>query len=148
MPLDDRTPFEAWYGKKPTVSRLRVFGCSAYVHVPRDERKKLDPKAKKCILLGYGTARKGYRLYNQDTSRIVHSQDVIFNEFSRFWKDEEEKHYIEIDNFTEESESSDPEGEHDTLGSNDSNEPLLMLHLLEGPPEKYNDLITMVFKYT
>ena len=70
--LDDRTPFEAWYGKKPTVSHLRVFGCSAYVHVPRDERKKLDPKAKKCILLGYGTTRKGYHLYNQNTSRIVH----------------------------------------------------------------------------
>ena len=45
--LGDKTPFEAWYGKKPNVNHLRVFGCSAYIHVPKDERKKLDPKVKK-----------------------------------------------------------------------------------------------------
>ena len=60
--LDGKTPFQAWYGKKPNVSHLRVFGCSAYIHIPKDERKKLDPKAKKCIFLGYGTSRKGYQL--------------------------------------------------------------------------------------
>lgn len=49
------TPFEAWTGEKPNVDHLRVFGCTVYAHVPKDERKKLDPKAKKCILLGYGT---------------------------------------------------------------------------------------------
>ena len=47
--LDDKTPFEAWYGKKPNVSHLRVLGCSAYTHVPKDERKKLDSKAKGCL---------------------------------------------------------------------------------------------------
>ena len=30
----DRTPFENWYGKKPNVSNLKVFGCIAYAHVP------------------------------------------------------------------------------------------------------------------
>jgi hypothetical protein len=28
------TPYERWYGKKPDVSNLRVFGCTAYAHVP------------------------------------------------------------------------------------------------------------------
>ena len=81
--LDDKTPFEAWYGKKPNVSHLRVFGCSAYTHVPKDQRKKLDSKAKGCIFLGYATSRKGYRLYDQKTSSIVHSRDVVFNELSK-----------------------------------------------------------------
>ena len=35
--LDRQTPFEAWKGKKPDVSHLRVFGCDAYVHVSKDE---------------------------------------------------------------------------------------------------------------
>lgn len=42
-----RTPFEVcevWSGKQPDVSHLRVFGCRAYAHVPRDEKGKLDAK--------------------------------------------------------------------------------------------------------
>ena len=100
--LDNMTPFEAWYGKKPNVNHLRVFGCSAYTHVPKDERKKLDPKAKKCIFLGYGTVRKGYRLYDNKTSKIVYSRDVVFNESSRGCESEEEKELIQVESFTEE----------------------------------------------
>ena len=33
------------------MNHLRIFGCSAFAHVPKDERKKLDSKARKCILL-------------------------------------------------------------------------------------------------
>jgi len=28
------TPYERWYGERPNVSNLKVFGCVAYVHVP------------------------------------------------------------------------------------------------------------------
>ena len=35
---------ERWYGRKPDVSHLRVFGCMAYAHVPDSERGKLDKK--------------------------------------------------------------------------------------------------------
>ena len=41
-----KTPYEAWFGQKPRVDHLRVFGCDAYVHVPKDERGKLDSKVK------------------------------------------------------------------------------------------------------
>ena len=59
--LAGKTPYEAWNGEKPHVHHLRVFGCAAYAHISNDERKKLDPKSKRCILLGYGTEVKGYR---------------------------------------------------------------------------------------
>ena len=36
------TPYEAWSGEKPGVGHLRAFGCAAYAHVPKDERKKLE----------------------------------------------------------------------------------------------------------
>ena len=74
------TPHEAWTGEKPRVDGLRVFGCQAFVHVPKDERKKLDSKSRKCILLGYGMTTKGYRLYDPLKKKGFHSRDVIFNE--------------------------------------------------------------------
>ena len=43
--LQGKTPFEAWYGKKPNVEHLKVFGCKAYAHIPKDERHKFDSKA-------------------------------------------------------------------------------------------------------
>lgn len=81
------TPYEAWTGQKPQVDGLPVFGCQAFVHVPKDERKKLDSKSKKCIFLGYGANTKGYRLYDPVKGKICHSRDVIFNE-SKYGHDE------------------------------------------------------------
>ena len=74
------TPFEAWTGVKPNVKQLRSFGCTVYAHIPKDERRKLDSRSKKCVLLGYGTETKGYRLYNPQSSRVIYSRDVKFNE--------------------------------------------------------------------
>jgi hypothetical protein len=39
--------------KKPDVSRLKMFGYIAYVHVPDEKRSKLDPKVEKCIFIRY-----------------------------------------------------------------------------------------------
>jgi len=44
--LNWRTPHELIYKAPPTVSHLRVFGCTAYVHLPVDTRGgKLQPKS-------------------------------------------------------------------------------------------------------
>jgi transposase InsO family protein len=47
------TSKEKFTGKKPDVSHLRVFGCITYMHVPDEKISKLDPKADKCIFIGY-----------------------------------------------------------------------------------------------
>jgi hypothetical protein len=62
--LDDKTPHEVWSGKKPSLQNLRVFGCDDYVHVPKENRSKLDKKAEKCIFIGYKDGVKGYKLWN------------------------------------------------------------------------------------
>ena len=51
--IHDVTPEERFTGKKPDLSHLKVFGCIAYVHVPDELHTKLDPKAEKCIFIGY-----------------------------------------------------------------------------------------------
>ena len=35
------TPCEALTGEKPRVDTLRVFGCLAYTHIPKDERQNM-----------------------------------------------------------------------------------------------------------
>ncbi len=52
------TPEEKFTGKKPNVPHLKVFGCIAYVHVPDEKISKLNPKAKKCIFIGYSLEQK------------------------------------------------------------------------------------------
>ena len=74
------TPHEALYGEKPNVQHLKVFGYDACVHVPKDERRKLDAKAQRCVLLGYGTETKGYRLFNVENDEVFFSRGVKFNE--------------------------------------------------------------------
>lgn len=55
-----KTAVERMMGKKPNFENMKVFGCQAFVHIPDANRKKLDPKANKCILIGYST--NGYKL--------------------------------------------------------------------------------------
>ncbi len=57
--------------RKSDVGHLRVFGCTAYAHIQKDERKKLDIKAKKCALVGYGTEVKGYRVFDPLTRKVM-----------------------------------------------------------------------------
>jgi hypothetical protein len=74
------TPEEKFTSKKPNVSHLKVFGCIAYVHVPNKKRSKLDPKAVKCIFIGYSLEQKGYKCFNLSTWKLQVSRDVVFNE--------------------------------------------------------------------
>ena len=74
------TPYEKWYGRKPIVTHLKVFGCVAYAHMPDMKRQKMDKKAEKLRFIGYSTRSKGYRLFNEMTRKVIVRRDVIFNE--------------------------------------------------------------------
>ena len=47
------TPYERWFGRKPSYRNLSVWGCLAYVLIPKETRKKLDKTAQKCMFVGY-----------------------------------------------------------------------------------------------
>ena len=79
--LDYKVSEEVWSGKPPSYKHLRVFGCEAYCHVPKEFRDKLAPKSKKCIFLGYGApGEMGFRLWDPEARKIIRSNDVFFNE--------------------------------------------------------------------
>ncbi|MCI47137.1 retrovirus-related pol polyprotein from transposon tnt 1-94, partial [Trifolium medium] len=66
--------------KEVYYNHLKVFGCRAFVHVPKDERSKLDSKSKECIFLGYGNEEFEYRLWDPVEKKIIRSRDVVFFE--------------------------------------------------------------------
>ena len=45
--LENKTPKEVFFEKKPEVSHLRIFGCPLYIHIPKEKRTKLDPSGRK-----------------------------------------------------------------------------------------------------
>ena len=63
-----------------SVQHLKVLSCDAYAHVPKDERRKPDAKAQRCVLLGYGTKTTGYRLFTVENDKVFFSRDVKLNE--------------------------------------------------------------------
>ncbi|GJY11449.1 retrotransposon protein, putative, ty1-copia subclass [Tanacetum coccineum] len=83
--IEKKTPMKTWSGHPSDYGMLRIFSCVAY---PHDKQVKLEPRAIKCVLLGYPEGVKGYRLYRLDNKspKIVTSRNVVFNE-SVMYKD-------------------------------------------------------------
>jgi hypothetical protein len=98
---ENKTPYERWYGRKPRVSHLKVFGCVAYAHVPDSERRKLDKKAVKLRFVGYSRKSKGYRLFNEQTQKLLNRIDVIFNETEfKLTREDDRKETLEVNEGT------------------------------------------------
>ena len=75
-----KTPYELWFGRKPSVEHFKVFGCAAYVHINEIYRDKLDPRAKKCMYVGIAAQKKGFRLLDLNENRVIYIRDVEFHE--------------------------------------------------------------------
>ena len=74
------TPYELWHGAKPDVSHLRVWGCTAYVHVQRDKRNSLGPHMQMCIFIGYPTGYKGWKFWDNASKHTIISERADFDE--------------------------------------------------------------------
>ncbi|GJW56756.1 retrotransposon protein, putative, ty1-copia subclass [Tanacetum coccineum] len=85
--IDKTIPIEVWSNSPANYEDLRVFGCIAYPHA---DNGKLDPRAVKCIFLGYKSRVKGYKLWCPETEKVVISRNVIFNEQKMFRESESE----------------------------------------------------------
>ncbi|CAH2099085.1 unnamed protein product [Euphydryas editha] len=75
-----KTPEEIWSKKKPNISHLRIFGCEAMIHLPREKRKKWDSKSQKAIFIGYCDNTKGYRFIIPVSKTVIKSRDAVFLE--------------------------------------------------------------------
>jgi hypothetical protein len=87
--LEGMTPYEAWTGEKPDLSRLHPFGCVAIRHVLPADRKsgKLSPRAVRCAMVGYTANKEAYLLWDPTERRVVASRDVVFRD-DEWWSHE------------------------------------------------------------
>jgi len=66
-----------WYGKDVSY-HLRIFGSKTCVHLPKDERSRLDVNTRECIFIGYDHDEFGYRLYDPVQKKLVRSHVMLF----------------------------------------------------------------------
>ena len=79
----DKTPYELWFGTKPNVKHLRVFGCDVYYHTNQNTEmlSKFDERMRKAIFIGYDEkVKNGYLCYDPISNNILTRRCVIFEE--------------------------------------------------------------------
>ena len=74
----ERTPYEIWIGKRPSLSFLKIWSCEDYVKCLTSD--KLTPKSEKCIFVGYPRETKGYYFYNRNENKVFVARNGVFLE--------------------------------------------------------------------
>nr|GEY48709.1 copia protein [Tanacetum cinerariifolium] len=77
-----KTPYEVVHNKKPDLTFFKVFGALCYPTNDSEDLGKLQPTADTGIFVGYAPSRKGYRIYNKRTRRIMETIHVQFDELT------------------------------------------------------------------
>ena len=98
--VDGEFPYQLMFKRSPKrfIRLMRVFGCLAWVNIPKAKRnnKKLDQRAVAAIFIGYSLERKGWLFYSPDYSpNIFWSNSARFME-TQCWSDRSEWRPISI----------------------------------------------------
>ena len=81
--LSPKSKFHLWYGKEPSLSRLRTFGSESIVYAKEYDnlRKKWDPKAFRGRFLGLDTTSPhSYRIWKPSSHCVINTANVVFDE--------------------------------------------------------------------
>jgi len=100
------SPFHVYFGKKPNLSSVHLFGCKAYLHVPKINQSKLSEHSIECVHVRFTLDKSAYMLYNREQRHLFESQDVEFEE-----PEDRSQNDVDSDSDIDDSNrSSDPEG--------------------------------------
>ncbi|GJW74278.1 retrovirus-related pol polyprotein from transposon TNT 1-94 [Tanacetum coccineum] len=81
IPTHEKMAYHIINDRKPSIKHLHIFGCTCYLTRDGENLDKMKEKGDSCILVGYSTQSKGYRVYNKRTRLIVESIHLRFDEF-------------------------------------------------------------------
>ena len=79
-PFLNKTPYELYKGRKPTLGYFRVFGSKCFILNTKDYLTKFDPKSYEGVFLGYSQTSKAYIVLNKETLRVEESLNITFDE--------------------------------------------------------------------
>ncbi|GJT52395.1 retrovirus-related pol polyprotein from transposon TNT 1-94 [Tanacetum coccineum] len=80
IPTHEKMAYHIINDRKPSIKHLHIFGCICYLTRDGENLDKMKEKGDPCILVGYSTQSKGYRVYNKRTRLIVESIHLRFDE--------------------------------------------------------------------
>jgi transposase InsO family protein len=80
----DKTPYELWTGKMPSLKHLHIWGCPAEARPYRPNEKKLDARTISCYFIGYSERSRGYKFYDPTTKAIFETGNARFFEDVEF----------------------------------------------------------------
>ncbi|GJT31729.1 uncharacterized mitochondrial protein-like protein [Tanacetum coccineum] len=80
IPTLEKMAYHIINDRKPSIKHLHIFGCICYLTRDGENLDKMKEKGDPCILVGYSTQSKGYRVYNKRTRLIVESIHLKFDE--------------------------------------------------------------------
>ncbi|GJT92082.1 retrovirus-related pol polyprotein from transposon TNT 1-94 [Tanacetum coccineum] len=80
IPTHEKMAYHIINDRKPSIKHLHIFGCTCYLTRDGENLDKIKEKGDPCILVGYSTQSKGYRIYNKRTRLIVESIHLRFDE--------------------------------------------------------------------
>lgn len=94
--IEGITPAEYWYGVKPKLSHMKLFGSIAHRYVSDQLIKMLDDKSSQIIMIGCHSTG-GYKLLDPLNKQVVINKDMVINEMKEWdWKDNVKKDPIRI----------------------------------------------------
>ena len=120
-----KSPCELVFTENKFPVPPKVFGCTCFVRDHRPSVNKLDPRAVKCIFIGYSSGQRGYKCWSPSERRTFVSMDVTFRESEPFYGEQTDLNVLfeELDQclqpeIGQEGESSD--SDNDNCGGADS----------------------------
>ena len=78
----NKTPYELWTGKKPSIRHLHVWGCPAEARPYRPNERKLNSRTVSCYFVVYPERSKGYKFYDPSSRSFFETGNAKFIEDS------------------------------------------------------------------
>ena len=79
-PFINKTPYELWMNKKPTLKYFHIFGCKCFVLRDRESLGKFDSRSDEAMFLGYSQNSRAFRVYNLRMHKVMESINVVFQD--------------------------------------------------------------------
>ncbi|RDX93178.1 hypothetical protein CR513_24598, partial [Mucuna pruriens] len=95
----NKTPYELWTGKKPSINHFHIWGCPAEARPYRPHERKLDSRTVSCYFVGYAERSRGYKFYDPTSRSFFETGNARILEEVEFGKEENIRNVV----FEEES---------------------------------------------